>query len=176
MADGTVAKVLVVVESGVISDLALDYRMSLVYWTDWDYHTLQSCDLDGNNRRQLNLSPMERPRKIAILDNIVYWQDGEWENPALFRADVEQERKQLVFSGIEFTDLEIYPSPSSGIEPFENPCENNPCSQICVQSSSRRKYSCLCVDDYVLHGDGHNCSGSGFTQPIFFHKAVHQIC
>lgn len=51
---------------GVCGGLAVDWRKSMLYWTDQSYDRISVSDLNGNNRGILFYSGMETPRDIAL--------------------------------------------------------------------------------------------------------------
>ena len=162
--DGTDAKVLFeVAEPNSISGLATDH--TTLYWTEWSYNQMLQCDLDGKNLQRLSFSPHLVVRgAVVVLDKVAYWLEREMGElrPSLFRAATEDHRAELVLSATMFTNLAIIPSSVSRDSSSDNPCRNNPCSQICVRSGHKH-YTCLCGDDYVFHQDGHNCTGQKTT-------------
>ena len=152
--DGAEVKVLTNVERYSIGGIAVDYNTSFVYWTDLKRNAILQCDLDGNNRRTLNLLLRHTPRAIAALGNIVYWQE-EWS--VLYRSHVENEKIELLLNGTKFKNLELISSHGAIQHSVaNNPCANNSCSHICIQSS-HKQHRCRCGDDYMFHEDGHTC-------------------
>ena len=95
----------------------------------------------------------------------MYWQETgrKKTGPALYHTVVDRVvTKQLIISRMKFRHVEIASYPLAFEDSVVNPCANNPCCHICVQSRNRT-YSCLCSDEAVLHKDGHNCNGIGFV-------------
>ena len=187
--DGAEMKVLIEVEqnsgavwrSMTITGLAVDYKTLLVYWTDSKRNEIFQCDLDGNNRRALNLSPRGSIDNIfAVLDNTLFWQDGGrvgYRPGLLYRTNLMNQTTQPVLNVKPplLLDLEILPAPNNnGFQDsmLPNPCYNNSCSHICVRSSeSHEPYTCLCPDGYALRIDRRRCSGK-FCQPCPFHRHI----
>ncbi|KAL9960419.1 hypothetical protein ACROYT_G033874 [Oculina patagonica] len=62
---------------GVCDGLAVDWRSSLLYWTDITYDKISVSDLDGNNQRTLINVGLDKPRGIALdLDSgLIIWTD-----------------------------------------------------------------------------------------------------
>lgn len=57
----------------------LDYTEDRIYWIDAWIDTIDSCDLNGNNRRQV-ASPLHpsfnmHPFDFTVYDDILYWSD-----------------------------------------------------------------------------------------------------
>ena len=131
--DGT--GVITLTEVLSLGGLAVDYKTSLVYWTEKQRLEILMCDIDGNNRRKLSIKPRDSSGMIAVLANIIYWLEGKTDGPshALSRAVVGQDTpSQLLLNGTKFMDLEIIRGRSAHEDSIVNPCTNNPCSQICV--------------------------------------------
>ena len=159
--DGSDVRVLMEVpESAIVGGLANDYQTSSVYWTEneWNRQDILQCDLQGDNRRRLALTPGKGLGNIAVLGNIVYWQEETLPFAhALYRSDVQGGTPQLVYNGTEFWDLKVLPDGSPLHNLNANPCANNVCSELCAQSSTKEPV-CLCRDGYVVHKDGYNCT------------------
>ncbi len=51
---------------GVCYGLAVDWRLSQLYWTDTTYDKISVSGLDGNNQRTLVDSDLDEPREIAL--------------------------------------------------------------------------------------------------------------
>lgn len=165
-----------VTEVGSYGSHAVDRKTLLVYWTDRDRLEILRCDMDGNNRRVLNLSPLERPHKLTVLNNIMYYQEKFYNSmlrkdaTVLIRTDVEQETKQLVYNATDVSYLKILPDvmDTDDIEGFNgNPCAENSCFHMCVQSG-QKTHACLCPDGYVLRRESGNCTGNLLTFLVLF--------
>lgn len=60
----------IITDIGVCDGLAVDWRVSQLYWTDMTHGTISVSDLDGNNQGLLINSSLDEPQAIALdLDN-----------------------------------------------------------------------------------------------------------
>lgn len=171
--DGTEVQTLAEIDDDVSYRvcLAVDYKTSHVYWISRNQEILQ-CDLDGKNRRDLD-GIRGNLRKLSVLNSIIYYQRKEYNRTLdryifrLYRTDDEQEAHQLVYTTrSEILDLKILPAARDFEDSNENPCANNSCSHMCVQSS-QNTHACLCHFDYVMHRESGNCIGNDCFGHIF---------
>ncbi|KAL1506053.1 hypothetical protein ABEB36_005485 [Hypothenemus hampei] len=119
--------------------LAIDRPAQRLYWTDSKRNTIESCDLDGKNRR-LIMNKVPYPYALVIVGNHVYWTD--WHTQALHRAEketgAEQTKIQRDLEGL----MDVRSVQYDNIA--ENACgENNGgCSHLCLRNPSG--YTCAC--------------------------------
>ena len=70
-------------------DIVIDFAENRLYWTDQDLHTSSSCDLDGQNVREVVNPNMGEEvtyfASLAVFDNNLYWSD--WMAFKVFQAD-----------------------------------------------------------------------------------------
>lgn len=64
--------------------LAIDRIEKRLYWNDAKVLTIESSDLNGNDRKTV-MSKVPYPYGIVIVGHYIYWTD--WKTKALHRAD-----------------------------------------------------------------------------------------
>ncbi len=52
--------------TGICDGLAVEWNSSLLFWTDTESDTISVSDLEGNNKRILVSSSLDKPRGIAL--------------------------------------------------------------------------------------------------------------
>ena len=85
--DGSRRALVVATNLGWPNDITIDYAENRLYWTDGKLLAISSCDLDGQNIREvLNLSDrMLNLYSLAVFKDHIYWDD--WHFRKIFRAD-----------------------------------------------------------------------------------------
>ncbi|XP_066145382.1 low-density lipoprotein receptor-related protein 4 isoform X1 [Euwallacea fornicatus] len=137
--DGTNRKALIVDEIMWPNGLAIDRPEGRLYWNDAKRHTIESCNLDGENRK-LILAEIKHPYGLVVVGNHIYWTD--WKTQALHRADKETgEGPTEIISGLEGL-MDVRSVQNDNIA--ENACgENNGgCSHLCLRNP--KGYTCAC--------------------------------
>ncbi|CAH1244512.1 LRP4 [Branchiostoma lanceolatum] len=139
------------------SGMVIDYINDRLFWADTGLDVIESCDLDGSNRRifyalsgTLFYDITFDGREIVIAD---------WYNDRLIFANGTDEvavgdSKAAYIFGIEFYDESRQPWTES-----ECQINNGGCQHTCVGDPGQHR--CLCLPDYVLAEDKHTCLESG---------------
>lgn len=97
--DGSHRTVLVTSNLKWPNGLSVDSYQKRIYWTDAKLKYIQSCDFDGNSRKD-EISDLKHPYGIAIGHDTIYWTD--WKTSALHvakKSDPSQSR--IVKDGLE---------------------------------------------------------------------------
>lgn len=55
--------------------LTIDYAIEKLFWLDTKKHEIESSDLDGRNRRPLNIGNLQDLFDIAVFGKYIYWTD-----------------------------------------------------------------------------------------------------
>lgn len=82
--DGTNRRILIRENITWPNGLAIDRPEERLYWNDAKRNTIESCDLNGKNRK-LILDSIPHPYGLVVVGNHIYWTD--WKTKALHRAD-----------------------------------------------------------------------------------------
>ncbi|XP_049859513.1 low-density lipoprotein receptor-related protein 4 [Schistocerca gregaria] len=142
--------------------LAIDRPENRLYWNDGKLNTIESSDLDGNDRRVI-VSDVPHPYGLVIMGSHIYWTD--WETEALHRAD------KLTGSGnVKIREkleglMDIRSVQVDNVE--ENACgrANGGCSHLCLRRPGG--YSCACPTGILLNEDHHTCNSPPSTYLLF---------
>ncbi|XP_072027600.1 low-density lipoprotein receptor-related protein 2-like [Amphiura filiformis] len=145
--------------------IAIDYITERLYWTDTGgtTSTLESCDLNGNDRITEFSVPADQGifHDVAIFQNYIYITD--WTDA--LRCFLKDEKQQLFK-----LDLRAQPygitifAPQTSSTQTQNPCLSNQCEHICV-SDGYNHFKCICRDGYNLHNDGTSCIKENIIAP-----------
>jgi len=87
----------VVVSSGVVDGLAVDWVYSHLYWTDTHTDTISVTDMTGLSRAVLVRDKLEEPRAIALHPGLgwMFWSD--WgRSPCIERAGMDGSHRQVI--------------------------------------------------------------------------------
>ena len=66
--------------------LAIDYTIKSIWWIDAKLDFIESCDLDGGNRRViLGQDSVFHPFSISVFEDHIYWSDSS--KTAIYKAN-----------------------------------------------------------------------------------------
>lgn len=140
--DGTSSKQLITENIHRPSGLALDWPNDRLYWVDTKISTIESCKLDGSDRRPVISNVLKHPYGIAVFEDKLFWSD-------LHSKSVQScdkftgKNRTIITRDAKFYFIQIH-HPS--VQPFvPNPCINSPCSHLCCQQFVHMRLS-------IIHG------------------------
>ncbi|CAL4228679.1 unnamed protein product, partial [Meganyctiphanes norvegica] len=140
--DGSERKILVNTDIGWPNGLTIDYKGERIYWNDANRDTIETSDLNGNNRAVL-VRRVPRPFGLTQLGPYIYWTD--WEKMSIERADKNSgKKKETIRSGIQgIMDIKAI---ASDVQRGNNPCsiQNGGCSHLCLYTPTGAR--CACPD------------------------------
>ncbi|XP_053978841.1 vitellogenin receptor isoform X2 [Hylaeus volcanicus] len=152
--DGTNSSVLVAESLKWPNSLSIDYANKRLYWIDSKLKIIESIRLDGTDRRIVLKGVAKKPFSLAVFENKIYWSD--WISNTIQSCDkfTGKDWELLVTANNTIYGMHIY---HSVLKPkMPNPCNSNPCSQLCLLNSES-KYTCACTLDKELNSDQHTC-------------------
>ncbi|XP_068695701.1 low-density lipoprotein receptor-related protein 4-like [Montipora foliosa] len=161
----------------------IDYTEDRVYWIDAWIDAIDSCDLNGNNRRQV-ASPVHpifnmHPFDFTVYDDILYWSD--WNTDSIERLNWTTAAyiggfgiltSDRVF-GVALLDNSRQPA-SAGNQLCK--VNNGGCSHLCLLTPGG--YQCACPHGLSLDSDGRKCvTGikAGCSEPCLIYSATSEI-
>jgi len=160
--DGSVPKLIITKDIVWPNGIVVDESIDRIYWTDAQRDTIETATLDGLDRRVI-VDDVHHPFGIAVFEDKVYWSD--WHDYRLFSCNK--------FSGMDLHILVKTPLRMNGISVSksfltlpENPCNESPCSHLCVPTGSitsedsKGLYSCKCPENMHLQSDGISCDSN----------------
>ncbi|KOX76539.1 Vitellogenin receptor [Melipona quadrifasciata] len=136
------------------NSLAIDYANNRLYWIDIKTKIIESARLDGTDQRVILQGVAKKPFSLAVFENKLYWSD--WISNTIQSCDkfTGKNWKILVDTNSTIYGIHIY---HSVLKPkMPNPCNSNPCSQLCLLNSENG-YTCACTLDKELNHDNHTC-------------------
>jgi len=137
--------------------IAVDETLDRIFWTDAQRDTIESADLNGDDRR-LVISDVYHPFGIAVFEDNVYWSD--WHDFRLFTCNKFTGRniRMLLETPYRMNGISIH---YSVFHSLSNPCKSSDCSHLCIPISvadgGKEFYSCKCPEGMYLLSDGINC-------------------
>ncbi|OAD52717.1 Vitellogenin receptor [Eufriesea mexicana] len=154
------------------NSLSIDYTNNRLYWIDSKLKVIESIRLDGTDRRTILKDIAKKPISLAVFENKLYWSD--WISNTIQSCDkfTGKDWKVLINTNNTIYGIHIY---HSVLKPkIPNPCNVNPCSQLCLLNSEN-SYTCACTVDKVLNNDKHTCRGKLHTVAITVKKKMHLV-
>ncbi|XP_068695706.1 low-density lipoprotein receptor-related protein 6-like [Montipora foliosa] len=161
----------------------IDYAEDRVYWIDAWNDTIDSCDLNGKNRRQVTSSIHPtfnmHPFDFTVYDDILYWSD--WNTDSIERLDWKTAAyiggfgiltSDRVF-GVALLDHSRQPT-SAGNQLCK--VNNGGCSHLCLLTPGG--YQCSCPHGLSLDSTGTKCvTGieAGCSEPCLIYSATSEI-
>jgi len=152
-------RIILIAKLGRASGLTLDLDGRRMYWTELHgaQSSIESSDLEGNERRVLVPRDPGRPYALALYKDSIYWTD--WTSGNVEEADKKTGRKRVVkhHQIDHVTDILVYQtSPHRDM----NACSvnNGGCSHLCfalpserIALGSRVTHKCGCPTHFTLN-------------------------
>ncbi|XP_076632440.1 putative vitellogenin receptor yl isoform X1 [Colletes latitarsis] len=136
------------------NSLSIDYANNRLYWIDSKLRLIESIRLDGSDRRTALNGVAKKPFSLAVFENKLYWSDAISNTIQSCDKFTGKDWKALVHSNNSIYGMHIY---HSVLKPrISNPCNSNPCSQLCLLNSESG-FTCACTLDKELNLDQHTC-------------------
>ncbi|CAB4007043.1 low-density lipo receptor-related 4 isoform X1 [Paramuricea clavata] len=139
--------------------LTIDYPNNKLFWLDSKTHYIESSDLDGNNRRRIEVYDLRFPFDIAVFGDNIYWSDSNLKTVSSANKFTGKNKTVLINSeniasfvpkGISIHHFLSQPAPG------DNPCTNNGgCSHLCLLIPNG--FQCACPETGDLLPDQKNC-------------------
>ncbi len=157
--------------------LTIDHPTQTLYWADAKLHVIESCDINGFNRRPVLTEGVLHPFGMTVFENRLYWSDwnslailsvtkGIGQNRSTIEDEISAHEDQLTQNATDvLTDL-FFPTDLHVVHPslqmpMETPCgrgsANGGCEYMCLLSAEEEGYSCACPTGIELKEDGKGC-------------------
>lgn len=139
--------------------LAIDYENEgtpRLYWIDTGTYSLESCTLDGKNRKVVFTMSDPRPFGFTIFEDSLYWAD--WLTKKIMTSDRHGSNQVTLQSNMgNVMDLTVFHRKRPEILTVckEN---NGQCSHLCLPAPLPRAYTCACPTGVLLNKDGQTCN------------------
>jgi sugar lactone lactonase YvrE len=151
-----------ILDSGVhwTNAIAIDIHTQTLYWADSILHTLQSSDINGENKKLAIPHGTNHAYDLVIFEDNAYWSD--WASKTIRYGN-----KFFDDSPDQIQTVLPYPTGLKVVHPSLQPRVNNPCvvangncSQLCLLSgnpAATSNYTCACALGYTLQSDRRTC-------------------
>ncbi|RLU26774.1 hypothetical protein DMN91_000571 [Ooceraea biroi] len=163
--DGRNVSLFVTENLGWPNSVSIDYPNGRLYWVDTKLRKVESIRLDGTDRRIILEDMVKHPFSVAVFENKLYWND--WYTNTIEYCDkfTGKNCTMLVSSNVTAMDIHI---DQSAIKPkFKNPCQPNPCSELCLLKRNGG-YTCACAMGKKLNPDNHTCQDNRNNRILIF--------
>lgn len=156
--------------------LTVDWNSDRLYWTNGKFEgsdgSIESCRLDGSDRKLFVTNVAMNPYYIAIFQDILFCSDLMLQSISSFDKVTGKYRKSIVTDSERIHGLYMY-DPS--VQNFDvNPCESDPCSHFCLLNDNST-YTCACPRYYILAANKHICIPVDEMDPILFYASEKNI-
>ena len=138
--------------------LALDQGTSRLYWVDAHSDIIETCNLDGGDRRVIKSDGIRHPFSMDIFADTLYWSDWTAHQIQSCNKFTGENHKTIhTATRDQINGVAVF---HAAAQPKNrvNHCRNKPCSHICVLTPSQ-SFRCLCPVGMVIDGDRRTCKG-----------------
>jgi len=154
--DGTHAETIVYKNLHWPNGVSVDAVLQRIYWSDAKHDLLESSKFDGSDRRQIEVTVIKHPFSLAVFEDRLFWSD--WDLKKIQSCDkVTGQNREYLFNDtkIEPFGIHVY---HPALEPAQtNPCQNRPCSHLCLLAHGGATFTCKCPDNMTLGVDERSC-------------------
>jgi len=136
--------------------ITVDGVMERIYWSDAKHDLLESSKFDGSDRRQTEVTVIKHPFSLAVFEDRLFWSDWDLKKVQSCNKVTGQDREYLFNdTKIEPFGIHVY---HPVLEPAQiNPCQNQPCSHLCLLAHGGATFTCKCPDNMKLGVDERSC-------------------
>ncbi|XP_012532761.2 vitellogenin receptor [Monomorium pharaonis] len=152
--DGKNNQVFVSEKLGWPKSVTIDYPNERLYWVDAKSKIIESIHLDGTDRRLVLHDIIQQPFSLAVFENKLYWSD--WESNMIHSCNKFTGKDWHILTRSDNKLYSVHIDHSAIKPKFNNPCQHNMCSHLCLLNEKKR-YTCACTLDKELNADGRTC-------------------
>lgn len=136
------------------NSLSIDYANNRLYWIDSKLKVIESIRLDGTDRRIVLREIAKKPFSLAVFEDKLYWSDWLSNTIQSCNKFTGKDWDILVNTNRTIYGIHIY---HSVLKPkMPNPCNSNPCSELCLLNL-QNGYTCACTVGKALNSDQRKC-------------------
>lgn len=168
--DGTSNKQLITENIHWPNGLALDWPNERLYWVDAKIKSIESCKLDGSDRRSVITKVSKHPYGIAVFEDNLFWSDWDSKSIQSCNKFTGKNRTTIVRDAVIY-DIHVYHPAMQSV--VKNPCLDSPCSHLCLLNMNN-SYTCDCPKYMELTADKHKCRLTG-KQKIIYMGIGHRL-
>ncbi|XP_076282536.1 vitellogenin receptor-like isoform X2 [Lasioglossum baleicum] len=134
--------------------LTIDDANNRLYWIDSKLKSIESIHLDGSDRRTILEGISKSPSSLAVFEDKLYWSDKASKTIQSCDKYTGKDCKIVAEANSTISGIDIY---HSVLKPkISNPCDPNPCSELCLLNSEN-EYTCACTLNKKLDSNQHTC-------------------
>lgn len=133
--------------------LTLDWPNERIYWVDAKLKSIESCKLDGTDRRLVVSKVSKHPYGIAVFEDTLFWSDWDSKSVQSCNKFTGKNRTTVIRDSVIY-DVHVYHPAVQGFG--RNPCLQNECSHLCLLNING-SYTCDCPKYMELSVDKHKC-------------------
>ncbi|KAL7046079.1 hypothetical protein ACKWTF_002468 [Chironomus riparius] len=165
--DGTDLRLITKKPEGSINDFIIDIENTQIYWCDTKRNKILKIDYDGNGKTNLNLTNIQNPISLDLIDKNLYWAErgtgmlkvvnlNDLSNTTILKSSLSNQLKTLkIFSTKK----------QSGVNECSMP-DYGGCTELCLFNGTDP--NCFCSNGYLDQYDGRSCRK--YENQIFFSK------
>ena len=146
--------------------LAVDPATRRLFWTDTKRRLIESCLLDGSDRRPVPELMVRAPFSLVVLGSHLLWSDLDSEDVHVCNKYTGKNHTSIYKrrSHWSFRLAALHPSLQP---PLPNPCVGSRCTHLCLLSpTADAGHRCFCAEGERLGQDGFTCHPSGASQVV----------
>ncbi|KAL4225514.1 Low-density lipoprotein receptor-related protein 4 [Mactra antiquata] len=137
--------------------LTIDYKGTpRLYWIDTGTLSLESCNLDGKDKKIVFTLSDPRPFGFTIFEDSMYWAD--WLTKKIIRSDKDGNNQITLQSNmVNVMDLTVFHRKRPDISTM---CQENngQCSHLCLPAPLPWGHTCACPTGILLNNDLRTCN------------------
>ncbi|XP_077997838.1 low-density lipoprotein receptor-related protein 2-like [Glandiceps talaboti] len=161
LADGSEVTVIVSTELQEVRSLSLDFLDNRLYWADAMLGKIESCSLDGSDRKKLTIRSISEPYSLAVYGDYIYFTDVSVPTNRRIRKDGSQEISERWNDDMPIIQIKVYDlATQSGSNQCSRLGNNGDCGHFCFSApDGQRQCGCptgmkidssnqrLCIDN-----------------------------
>ncbi|XP_043228938.1 putative vitellogenin receptor [Amphibalanus amphitrite] len=146
--------------------LAVDPAARRLYWTDTSRRVIESCLLDGSDRREVPELLVRAPFSLTVLGSNLFWSDLDSEDVHVCNKYTGKNRTS-VYKRRSIWSFRIAALHASLQPALPNACVGSRCSHLCLPSqTSPHGHRCFCSEGERLGHDGFTCHPGNASQVV----------
>ncbi|KAK0093543.1 hypothetical protein PV326_013307, partial [Microctonus aethiopoides] len=138
--------------------ITIDIEENKLFWNDGKRKVIEMSDLDGLNRKILEVKNLHHPYGLALKDEFIYWSD--WFTKGIYKVHkTSGGYGDAVVNELEgVMDIKIVTAKDT--DGLEDVCADNNggCSHLCLRNP--RSYTCACPTGIILNDDKKTCNST----------------
>lgn len=152
--DGSAQRALVSENVHWPNGLALDWPNDRLYWIEAKLKLIESCKLDGSDRRPVMADISKHPYGVTVFNERLYWSDWDSKSIQSCNKFTGKNRRPLIRDNVIYGIHAYHPHLDHYVP---NKCDGSSCSHLCMLNMNE-SYTCGCPEGMKLNNDRHTCT------------------